>query len=306
MLLMKFSPLHMKLVFRALYYGSRWRLKRLLRIPEKPYSDVINTGFDQATNRYRRICETILTHLPKYDSLEGGVVAEIGCGDCLAAADMMLGIGARHVHLIEHFPIEVTQSHCDALKPLVDDPSLPNRGEILDAKCIRLNELRVTAHQGLLEDVGIPESVDLVYSFDVVEHVEDLNGFFNCCAKMLRPGGISLHKFDLSGHEYFEDPLPPLEFQTYPTWLFNLMFPKYRRAAGNFADTIMDAMRNQGLEITQVVPIRRADLEYLDAVWPRLRKEARLRSREIVSLLDVIVIARKNWGIKPRESSTSL
>jgi SAM-dependent methyltransferase len=288
-----FQILHPDRVFRALYYGTRWRLKRLLRIPEKPYADVINGGYDMASKRYRRICETILMNLPKSNSLDGGVAAEIGCGDCLAAADMMLGLGARHVHLIEYFPIVVTGGHAEALKPLVDDPMLPNQGEIFASDCIGLNAAKTTAHQGLLENVGIPEPVDLVYSFDVLEHVEDLEGFFACCAKMLRPGGISLHKFDLSGHEYFEDPLPPLDFQTYPTWLFNLIFPKYRRAVGNFADTIMDAMRDQGLVIMGVVPIRKADPDYLDEIWPRLRKEARLRSREVVSLLDVIVIAQK-------------
>lgn len=289
-----FHALHPDRVFRALYYGTRWRLKRFLRIPEKPYADVINGGVDVATNRYRRICETILKHLPKWNSVNGGVAAEIGCGDCLAAADMMLGIGARHVHLIEYCPIVVTASHIEALKPLVDDPMLPNRGEILDSEGIRLNASKVTAHQGLLENVGIPETVDLVYSFDVVEHVEDLEGFFACCSKMLRPGGVSLHKFDLSGHEYFEDPLPPLDFQTYPTWLFNLMFPKYRRAVGNFADVIMKAMTDQGLEIIEVVPIRKADPDYLHSIWPQLRKEAHSRSREIVALLDLIVIAKKS------------
>jgi SAM-dependent methyltransferase len=288
-----YRVLHPDRVVRALYYGTRWRIKRFLKIPEKPYTAVINTGLDVATKRYRRICETILSNLPQNHSLEGSVVAEIGCGDCLAAADMMLGLGARHAHLIEYFPIVVTESHAQALKPLVDDPKLPNRGDALDTEGLKLNAAKVTAHQGLLENVGIPEQVDLVYSFDVVEHVEDLDGFFACCAKMLRPGGISLHKFDLSGHEYFEDPLPPLDFQTYPTWLFNLMFPKYRRAVGNFADTIMDVMRGQGLEIIGVVPIRKADPNYLDEIWPRLRKEARTRSRDIVSLLDVLVIARK-------------
>jgi SAM-dependent methyltransferase len=288
-----FQILHPDRVFQALYYGTRWRLKRLLRIPEKPYADVINGGCDVATKRYRRICETILKNLPESNSLDRGVVAEIGCGDCIAAADMMLGLGARHVHLIEYFPIVVTAAHAEALKPLVDDPMLPNQGEILDSDGIGLNATKTTAHQGLLENVGIPELVDLVYSFDVLEHVEDLDGFFACCAKMLRPGGISLHKFDLSGHEYFEDPLPPLDFQTYPTWLFNIIFPKYRRAVGNFADTIMDAMRDHGLAIIGVVPIRKADPNYLDEIWPRLRKEARLRSRVVVSLLDVIVIAQK-------------
>ena len=289
-----FQILHPKRVFRALYYGTRWRLKRFLRIPEKPYDDVINGGADVATIRYRRICETILKNLPEANSLEGGVVAEIGCGDCLAAADMMLGLGARHVHLIEYCPIVVTEAHAKALKPLMDDPMLPNQGEILDTQVIRLNASKATAHQGLLENIGIPEPVDLVYSFDVLEHVEDLEGFFACCANMLHPGGISLHKFDLSGHEYFEDPLPPLDFQTYPTWLFNLIFPKYRRAVGNFADVIMEAMTNQGLEIIEVVPIRKADPDYLHSIWPQLRKEAHSRSREIVALLDLVVIAKKS------------
>ena len=285
--------LHPDRVFLALYYGSRWRLKRYLKVPEKPFTAVINSGVALATNHYRRICETILKHLPRNNSLKGGVAAEIGCGDCLAAADMMLGLGARHVHLIEYCPIVVTDSHCQALQPLVADPSLPNQGEILYGKNQRLNQARATTHQGFLEDVGIPETVDLVYSFDVLEHVEDLDGFFACCSKMLKPGGISLHKFDLSGHEFFEDPLPPLDFQTYPTWLFNLMFPKYRRAVGNFADTIMNAMRNHGLEIIEVVPIRKADPDYLEQIWPKLRKEARRRPRETVALLDVVVVARK-------------
>lgn len=284
---------HPDRVFQALYYGTRWRLNRLLKSTEKPHSAVSNIGFDVTTKRFKRICETILQHLAEANSLEGSVAAEIGCGDCLAAADMMLGLGARHIHLIEYCPIKVTEFHRETLKPLIDDSRLPNRGWILDAESLQLNPARATAHQGLLENVGIPELVDLVYSFDVVEHVEDLDGFFACCSKMLRPGGVSFHKFDLSGHEYFEDPLPPLDFQTYPTWLFNLIFPKYRRAVGNFADTIMKAMTDQGLEIIEVVPIRKADPAYLDAIWPRLRKEARLRSREIVSLLDVIVIAQK-------------
>jgi predicted TPR repeat methyltransferase len=165
-------------------------LKRLLRIPQKPYDHVINGGADVATIRYRRICETILKNLPEANSLEGGVVTEIGCGDCLAADDMMLVRVARHVHLIEYCPIVVTEAHAEALKPLMDDPMLPNQGEIPYTQAIRLNASKATAHQGLLENIGIPEAVDLVYWFDVLEHVEDLDGFFAYCANRLRPRGF--------------------------------------------------------------------------------------------------------------------
>jgi hypothetical protein len=53
-------------------------------------------------------------------------------------------------------------------------------------------------------------------------------------------------------------------------------------------------MIDQGLEIIKIIPIRKADPEYLDEIWPQLRKEAYSRSREIVSLLDLIVIAKKS------------
>jgi len=286
--------LHPDRVSRALYYGTRWRIRRLLRIPDKINQPVVGGDMNAAIERHRRICKTLLAHLPENEKLRGSVVAEIGCGDCLAAADMMLGLGACHVHLIEYNRIEVQQKHRTILEALADDHSIPNRCEIISPDTPpTLNDQKATAHQGLLEEIGISEQVDLVYSFDVVEHVEDLDGFFGCCSKMLRPGGISLHKFDLSGHEYFEDPLPPLDFQTYPTWLFNLMFPKYRRAVGNFADTILDTMKKQGFKILEVVPLRSADPVYLETIWPKLRKEARVRSKDILSLLDVVVVSQK-------------
>jgi len=286
--------LHPKCVWRAFYYGMRWRVRKALRIPEKTNLPVLNSGLDSAVKRHLRICETLLKHLPEKHQIEGRVVAEIGCGDCLAAADMMLGLGASHVHLVEYHRIHVTSLHREILKPLIESPKVPNRGEILTVKDPpTLNPEKATAHQGLLENLQIKEQIDFVYSFDVVEHVEDLDGFFGCCSRMLRPGGLSLHKFDLSGHEFFEDPMPPLDFQTYPTWLFNIIFPKYRRAVGNFADTIFDSMKKNGLEIQAVIPIRTAEPDYLEKIWPKLRKEARRRDRETMALLDVIVLTKK-------------
>lgn len=290
----KLTLKHPGLVLTALYYGMRWRLKRLLGMKDRPNVHVISSGIDPAVERHRRICKTLLEYLPDPAALRGATVAEIGCGDCLAAADMMLGLGAARVHLFDYRPIVVSPLHREVLRPLVEDPTLPNRGEILSGgDTPTLDPSRATAHQGLLEEAAIPESVDMVYSFDVVEHVEDLDGFFSCCFRMLTPGGLSLHKFDLSGHEFFEDPLPPLDFQTYPTWLFNLIFPKYRRAAGHFADTILESMRRQGFRIEGVIPIRTAESDYLSRIWPQLRREARRRDPETVALLDVIVVARK-------------
>jgi SAM-dependent methyltransferase len=290
---MSWGLLHPGAVARAIYYAQRWRLKRVLRIRERPRSPVLEGGINQAVERYRRICRTLLTQVP--NSLpKDFLAAEIGCGDCLAAADMLLGLGARHVHLVEHQSMPITPMHREALRR-TKAADLPNQATILlPDNPPRLNPSLTTLHTGLLEKIYLPEPVDLVYSFDVLEHVENLDAFFSCCRRLLKPGGFSLHKFDLSGHEFFEDPVPPLDFQTYPRWLYRLMFPKYRRAVGNFADQFLEALKRHGLEMLEMIPLRAADPGYVRAIRPRLRKEARNKSNEILEMLDLIVLARRS------------
>lgn len=290
---MRLGVLHPAAVFRALYYAQRWRIKHLLGIPDSPRSPVLEGGMGQAVERYRRICRTLLPHLP--DQLpEDFLASEIGCGDCLAAADMVLGHGARHVHLVEHQAMPITLLHRDALEGS-RAPDLPNRGSILlPGNPPRLNPAVATLHAGLLENISLPEPVDLIYSFDVLEHVENLDAFFSCCYRNLRPGGWSLHKFDLTGHEFFEDPMPPLDFQTYPRWLYRLMFPRYRRAVRIFADQFFNCMQKHGFEILHIMPLRQADPEYLCQIRPRLRKSARMRTDRTLGLLDLVVLARRS------------
>jgi SAM-dependent methyltransferase len=245
-----------------------------------------------AVERYRRICHTLLKYLPR--SLPADfLAAEVGCGDCFAAADLMVGVGARHIHLIETSASPIRQAHREALEK-TRAPDLPNPGVVLSLDSPpRLNSRFATLHLGLFEQITLPQTVDLVYSFDVLEHVEDLDAFFSGCHRLLHPGGWMLHKFDLSGHEFFEDPMPPLDFQTYPRWLYRLMFPKYRRAVGNFADQFFVSMEKQGFQIQEVVPLRKADPDYLRDVRPKLRKEARSRSDSTLELLDLVVLARR-------------
>ncbi|MBC7980405.1 MAG: class I SAM-dependent methyltransferase [Armatimonadetes bacterium] len=286
---------HLNPFLASAYYGSRWRVKQWLGIKVKPHTDVLSGGIDSAVTRYRRICETLLTNIPDRNLLQDAVVSEIGCGDCLAAADMMLGLGARHIHLVEFIPMVVSEEHRQALAPLVADSALPNQGSVLaDGNPPRLNDSLVTFHEGLLEKIKLPQPVDFLYSFDVLEHVEDLDGFFAYCGEVIRPGGTMMHKFDLSGHGRFEDPMPPLDFQTMPRWLYELGFPKYNRAVGNFADQFLTSMEKHGFTDLKIIPIRVAEAAYLDEIWPHLRKEARTRSKEVLKLLDLIVLARKS------------
>jgi len=257
----------------------------------------MHAGIEHAVERYSRICKTLLMHIPNLKSLNGSVVSEIGCGDCFAAADMMLGLGASHVHLVEYLPLELSRENQQALSALVGQEGLPNQGNLIIAgDPPQLNPEKATYHQGLLEKIQLPQKVDFLYSFDVLEHVEDLEGFFSYCGEVVRFGGVMVHKFDLSGHGLFEDPMPPLDFQTFPKWLFDLIFIRYQRAVGHFADEFLTAMEKNGFTNLKIIPLRTADQEYLDEIWPHLRSAARKRCKETVKLLDLIVIAtRKNY-----------
>jgi hypothetical protein len=286
--------LHKKRAAKAAYYGIRWRLRKLLRLPEKPNLNVVQGDFSQALERHRRICLTLLPYLKSIPSLRGGVAAEIGSGDCLSAADMVLGMGARHVHLLDQRAIVVSSEHKTIAQALSADSHLPNSGHILMRENpTRLDPMKATTHTGLLESATLPEPVDLIYSFDVLEHVEDLHGFFLRCREISQRGAIHVHKFDLSGHEFFEDPVPPLDFQTYPDWLFDLIFPKYRRAVGHLADEIFEAMKANGCIIKTTDALRLADPDYLKAIRPTLRAKARQRDDATLALLDVVVVAQQ-------------
>lgn len=275
-------------------FGHLTAFKLKHNIKRRPASRVMHAGIEHAVERYSRICKTLLLHIPNLKSINGAVVSEIGCGDCFAAADMMLGLGANHVHLVEYLPLELSTENRQALLALVGQEGLPNQGNlIIEGDSPQLNPEKATYHQGLLEKIQLPQKVDFLYSFDVLEHVEDLEGFFSYCGEVVRCGGVMVHKFDLSGHGLFEDPMPPLDFQTFPKWLFDIIFVKYQRAVGHFADEFLASMEKNGFTDFKIIPLRTADQDYLDEIWPHLRSAARNRSKEIVKLLDLVVIATR-------------
>jgi len=102
-----------------------------------------------------------------------------------------------------------------------------------------------------------------------------------------------LHKIDLSGHEFFEDPLPPLDFQTYPDWLYGLMFPKYRRATRRLQDEYLHSMKDTGFQIIETGCLRQADADYVGRIRPLLRRKIRGNSDEELGVLDWYVVAAR-------------
>ena len=101
------------------------------------------------------------------------------------------------------------------------------------------------------------------------------------------------HNIDFSGHSEFEDPVPPLDFQTYPEWLHNLMYPPFWRATRSFLSEHYQGMSRAGLEHDETWVLRRADPDYLAAIWPRLRRKARSLPPEEVAVLQAVVTSHR-------------
>jgi hypothetical protein len=232
--------------------------------------------------------------MPAGMDLAGKNVCEVGAGDCLAGISLMLGLGAKHVDVVEIEDPVVNEKQREVLR-ILKGQGLPVDLSLIEGQSapFTLSPARVQFHKVYMENFHTGVPADFLYSYHCLEHVEDLDGFHRACAKVMRPGAHMLHVIDLGGHGEFEDPLPPLDFQTYPNWLYDYIYPPYRRATRKFLDEHLSAMERSGFKILKTTPLRTAGDEYRDAIWPKLRKEARSRPRQDIGVIEFVTVAQK-------------
>jgi hypothetical protein len=151
-----------------------------------------------------------------------------------------------------------------------------------------------------MEEYSTAAPYPLIYSLNVLEHVENLDGFFGSCYRATSPGGWNAHIIDLGGHGEFEEPVPPLDFQTYPDALFRWMYPPYYRATRRFVGDYRAAAERAGFVIHELRTLTAADPGYVQKVWPKLRAAARRRPVEEVSIIEFALITSR-----PEDSSRS-
>jgi SAM-dependent methyltransferase len=264
----------------------------LLRLPNKPEVPVVDGPMDTAVARYELICGKLLAELGPNPVLTDKVMCEAGAGDGLAVAALLISLGARKVQLVELNPPVATKRQVEILEQL-QKKGLPLRPDaVLEAQPLRLKDA-VVYHQCFMEEMDTVAAFDLIFSNSVLEHVEDVDTFFGRCFRSLKPGSRMIHCIDLGGHASFEDPMPPLEFQIYPDWLFWLMSPPFNRATRRAVGEYVQFAKSVGFTNVVVKPTRLADPAYLEAVWPRLNRRIRRAGKAGVAVVEFILIADK-------------
>ncbi len=275
----------------ALYSRLKSLPRSFLGIKRKRLSPVLTQPMDHILERHSWICSVLQQHLPPSNLWFGRKVCEAGAGDCLAAASMMLGLGASQVTIVEHEAPVLGSKQSEVLRHL-RALGYPCDMTILNNENL-LNELKCAYVSCYMENFSAGANCSLVYSICVGEHVEDLTGFFKSCYNTLSPGGEMMHYIDLGGHGIFEDPVPPLEFHRYGRLSYGAIYPKYSRATRRFVSDYTKAAFDCGFRSTRVMPMRTADSCYVKNIIPRLGSHAIAIPEEELGVIEFILYATK-------------
>ncbi|MGB7748481.1 MAG: methyltransferase domain-containing protein [Verrucomicrobiia bacterium] len=278
--------LHKLRVLKALKGNAIRQTRILLGCKSRPKAPVLSQPVDRVVERHAGICRRLIDLWPAGLSLEGASACEIGPGDCLAAAAFFVAKGARHVDLVELEPPAVNAKQWQVLSAL-KDLGLPVSLDVISGGPVpALNSQLVSYHKQPMENYAASDKHAFVFSHCVMEHVEDLETVFRAAFRALRPGGRMLHIIDLGGHGEFEDPVPPLDFQTYPDWLFEWMYPTHHRNTRRFLEDYRQAAAEAGFGKIEIRPLRIADKSYIESIYNKLRPAAQKQPREDLAVIE--------------------
>lgn len=285
--------LHRIRVIKALYGNSKRQVRILLRIKPRPKTPILSRPVQEILEFHSLICRRLTELWPPGLALDGESVCEIGSGDCMASAAFFVAKGAAHVDLVELEPPVANAKQLEVLKEL-KEMGFPISLEVIkEGDLPSLNESLVSYHRCHVEDYGEENRHGFVFSHNVMEHVEDLHSCFRSIYRCLRPGGRMLHIIDLGGHGQFEDPLPPLDFQTYPDWLFECMYPTNYRNTRRFLEDYRAAVTAAGFKKFEIHPLRIAEKTYVESLRDKMRPAARRQSIDDLSVIEFTLSAFK-------------
>ncbi len=285
--------LHKLQVLKALKGNAIRQTRILLGIKPRLKAPVLSLPVERVLERHALICQRLVDLWPEALNLEGASACEIGPGDCLAATALFIGKGASRVDLVELEPPVINEKQRQILTALKGSGFPVSLDVISSGSAPAMNPQLISYYKQHMENYATGVQHGLVFSHCVLEHVEDLKTVFQGAFRALRPGGRMLHIVDLGGHGEFEDPLPPLDFQTYPDWLYDWMYPVHHRATRRFVEDYKRAAAEAGFKNIGIRPLRIADKSYIESIRKKLRPAARQQPIEDLAVIEFALTAVK-------------
>lgn len=148
-------------------------------------------------------------------SFKNKVVMEVGPGTSLVLALGLLNQGAKKIILLDRFPRWDFNIITREVNFLENDCGMKVR-QFLDNELKPKNEFFQYVKNSVesISDVE-SDSVDLITSFGVLEHIRDSDAAFREMKRILKSGGYMYHFISLGDHYNFKDPLVFLKYSDY-------------------------------------------------------------------------------------------
>jgi len=261
------------------------------------------------------------------DRIRDRLVVELGPGDNIGALLRFIAAGARKVVAADRFysthDVEHERQIYIALRATL--PSDEERRRFDEAvqlePTLSLNPERVSYVYGKgaqdIDAVVPPASADLLVSRGVLQEVYAIDKAFAAMDRILRPGGIMVHKIDLRDYGMFSTlGFHPREFLTIPGWAYWGMAyntDKPNRRMLNYYREKMASMKYDaeffitGLVMNpyaenqpEIIPHKKAlvkgvdytdkDQQMIDTIRPRLQPEFRsLTDQDLIAAATMLV-----------------
>ncbi|MHB0974334.1 MAG: class I SAM-dependent methyltransferase [Thiobacillus sp.] len=233
------------------------------------------------------------------DFLRGKRILEYGPGDVPGVAILMVAHGASQVVCVDRFPmVRMSPKNVQIVKLMLERLPVPLRDRA--GACFRHATHPESGFNPQLIDYlvrpsglsGLSNAVDLVVSRAVLEHVNDLPGTFRDMRAALKPGGIAIHLVDLKSHGLHRE--NPLDFLSWPTWLWSMMYSAKGVPNRLRIDAYRDAVAQSGLEVIAMKPTVLASPEDVRRVRPDLAAPFMKLPDDDLSWLGFWLVCRKS------------
>jgi SAM-dependent methyltransferase len=162
--------------------------------------------------------------------LTGGNILEIGPGPVLGNGVRFIARGAASYMALDRFDLYRTDDEAHRVyRSLVESLPPPERarcGTLIRSSGPGLFDSRLQFLQLTIEDASLrfpAGHFSLIVSYNVLEHVEDVPSALRSMRRLLRPGGLAIHRVDVSTHGD-RSALHPLWQLTIPDWLWQAMY----------------------------------------------------------------------------------
>jgi hypothetical protein len=308
----------------TLNYAKGQALYRLGLRRHRSGSTGFHLSLDGAVDYIRRVANDYVQYGAGGDSrrLEGKDVLEIGPGDNLGLALMLLSMGAKSVTSIDGFAPQADEQKNRQVYAALYERMTPDQRQrvagtlIEDDGGMRIAGTRVRAfyrcpientHEALQ-----PERYGIIVSRAVLEHLADIRQGWAAMVRSLQPDGEMWHKVDFRSHRLF-DGIHPLYFLTVNETLWNLIsrpdptlnrarLPVYRELTEKdfISSTIYFTEVVGGNEFqphsTTLIPGTHFDerqLSLVKAIRPRLQEPFRHYTDEELMVSAIFLISRQ-------------